>query len=223
MLPFTNEIYDNDGPIWVNKFNEDSARAFVKQLQYQSTRNPEQPIVIYIDSYGGEVHALFTMISALEAVPNQIITVALGKAMSAGAFLLSCGDLRYASQHCSIMVHEMSGGTGGHIADLNNQHANSVQTNEHIMKYFAKKCERVKGGFEALKKEMDKVRDFYITPENAVKFGMIDRIGVPTLSKKLQVEWSLNICSRQQPPSDKKQETKDEKPKSKKPAAKAKI
>lgn len=55
------EMQDPDMPIWVNKFTEDSARAFVKQLQYQSNQNPAAPIVVYIDSYGGEVYSVLTI------------------------------------------------------------------------------------------------------------------------------------------------------------------
>src|SRR5271166_4544665 len=89
------ELFDTQGPIWVNKFTEDSARAFVKQLQYQSRIDSGCPIVIYIDSFGGDAYALLTMIAAMESVPNEIVTCALSKAMSAGAILLACGNVRY--------------------------------------------------------------------------------------------------------------------------------
>jgi len=105
----------------------------------------EATTIIYIDSDGGEVYALLTMISVMEQVPNPIITCALSKAMSAGALLLACGDTRYASEHCTIMVHELSAGTIGHIDDINVQHTSLTKLNEKLMKLLVKKC-KIKGG-----------------------------------------------------------------------------
>ena len=217
----TPEIFDNDGPIWVNKFTEDSARAFVKVLTYQSRRDPTAPIVIFIDSFGGEVYSLLTMIAALESVPNDIVTVAFGKAMSAGALLLACGDVRYASQYSTMMVHEMSAGTVGHVADIDIEHANIAQLNEKLLKLMAKKC-KIKGGAPALKKTLEKTRDLYMSPEDAVSFGLVDKIGVPALQRKVSVEWGLMVDPRgaaQQEPDTK--EKKNGAAKAKKPARKS--
>lgn len=185
------EFLDMNGPIWVNKFSEDSARAFVKQLQHQSRQDPVAPIMIYIDSFGGDAYALLTMIAAMEQVPNPIITCALSKAMSAGAMLLACGDTRFASEHCTIMIHEMSAGTVGHIDDINVQHVNLVKLNEKLMKLLAKKC-KIKGGVTALKKHLLNQRDFYLDAEEAMKFGVIDSIGIPMLHKSMQYLFSVN-------------------------------
>lgn len=185
------ELEDEDGPIWVNKFSEDHARAFVKHLQYQSRQDPTSPIVIYIDSFGGDAYALLTMISAMESVPNQIITCALSKAMSAGAMLLACGDVRYASEHSTLMIHEISAGTVGHIDDINTQHVNLTKLNDKLMKLLVKKCE-IKGGVVAIKKMLANSRDLYFDPEEAIKFGLIDHIGIPMLYKNLSVQYILS-------------------------------
>jgi ATP-dependent Clp protease protease subunit len=196
MPPSGPEMFDPDMPIWVNKFSEDSARAFVKQLHHQSSQNPNAPIVINIDSFGGEVYSLLTMLSAMESVPNQIVTVAYGKAMSAGAVLLACGDMRYASQHATLMIHEISAGTGGHIADINIQYANLTQLNEKLLKILAKRC-KTKGGAAGLKKLLAKERDLYLSAEQAVEFGLIDKIGIPTLARSVSVEWNLMTPTQQ--------------------------
>ena len=197
------ELQDEDGPIWVNKFTEDSARAFVKQLQYQSQQDPSAPIIIYIDSFGGDAYALLTMISALESVPNQIVTVALSKAMSAGAMLLACGDVRYASEHATLMIHEISAGTVGHIDDINTQHVNITKLNEKLMKLLVKKCD-FKGGVAALKKQLANSRDLYLSPEEAVKVGLIQHIGIPTLYKNFSVQYVLSLNSKGQNDAHKK-------------------
>lgn len=189
------EMHDEDGPIWVNKFSEDAARAFVKVLHYQSRQDPSSPIVIYIDSNGGDAYALLTMIGAMEQIPNPIITCAMSKAMSAGAMLLACGDTRYASQHASIMIHEISAGTVGHIEDINTQHVNLTKMNDKLMKLLVKKC-KIKGGLTALKKQLATARDLYLDPEEAVKFGLIDHIGIPMLYKNLSVQYVLSSNPR---------------------------
>lgn len=189
------EMMDENGPIWVNKFTEDSARAFVKQLHYQARQDPNGPIVIYIDSDGGDAYALLTMIAAVEQVPNQIITCALSKALSAGAMLLACGDLRYASEHATIMIHEISAGAIGHIDDINVQHLNIAKLNDKLMKLLVKKT-KFKGGVTALKKQLASARDLYLDPEEAIKLGIIDRVGIPMLYRNLSVQYVLSSNPR---------------------------
>ncbi len=189
------EIPDTDGPIWVNKFTEDSARAFVKQLQYQSRQDPTGPIVVYIDSFGGDAYALLTMLSAMESISNQIITCSMSKAMSAGAMLLACGDIRYSSAHSTIMIHEISAGAIGHIDDINVQHTNITKLNEKLMKLLVKKC-KIKGGVPTLKKQLANSRDLYLNPDEAIKFGLIDHIGVPMLYKNYSVEYIVSSDPR---------------------------
>jgi len=190
------EIMDEFGPIWVNKFSEDSARAFVKQLHFQSLRDPTLPIVIYIDSNGGDAYALLTMIAAIEQVPNEIVTCALSKAMSAGAMLLACGDVRFASEHSTIMIHEISAGTIGHIDDINVQHTNITKLNEKLMKLLVKKS-GFKGGATALKKLLANARDLYLDAAEAKEHGFIDEIGIPMLHKGISVQYTLSSNPRE--------------------------
>lgn len=202
------EPSDTGGPIWVNKFSEDAARVFVKQLQHQSRLDPIGPIAVYIDSFGGDVYALLTMIAAMEQVPNQIITCALSKAMSAGAMLLACGDVRYASEHSTLMIHEISAGTVGHIDDIHTQHTNITKLNEKLMKLLVKKC-KIKGGVVALKKQLANQRDLYLDPEEAVKFGLIDHIGIPMLHKSVNVQYLLSVNPRGRKIEDDAKKPKD--------------
>jgi ATP-dependent Clp protease protease subunit len=189
------EPHDDGGPIWVNKFSEDAARIFVKQLQHHSRQDPIGPIVVYIDSFGGDAYALLTMIAAMEQVPNQIITCALSKAMSAGAMLLACGDVRYASEHSTVMIHEISAGTVGHIDDINIQHTNLTKLNEKLMNLLVKKT-KFKGGATALKKLLRNERDLYLDAEEAKDLGLIDHIGIPMLHKSLSMQYILSVNPR---------------------------
>ena len=185
------EIMDQDGPIWVNKFTEDSARAFVKQLHYQSRQDPRTPIIVYIDSNGGDAYALLTMIAAMEQVPNQIVTCALSKAMSAGAMLLACGDIRFATEHSTIMIHEISAGAIGHIDDINVQHTTFIKLNDKLMKLLVKKL-KIKGGLAVLKKMLAGSRDLYLDAVEAKALGCVDHIGMPMLHKNVTLQYALS-------------------------------
>jgi ATP-dependent Clp endopeptidase proteolytic subunit ClpP len=183
-------LQDDAGPIWVNGFSEAAARSFSSRVLRQSQQDPTAPIVIYIDSGGGDVYALLAMLSTLDAVPNQIITIAMGKAMSAGAMLLAYGDLRFASPHASIMIHEITAGAHGHIDDFSTQHANIFKLNEYVMKMLAETC-KIKGGYVALKKTLAKARDLYMTAEEAKAFGLVDRVDVPTVARDVSSRYVL--------------------------------
>jgi ATP-dependent Clp protease protease subunit len=208
--PPPTEIFDENGPIWVNKFSEDAARAFVKQLHYQSRRDATAPILIYIDSNGGDAYALLTMIAAIEQVPNEIITVAMSKAMSAGAMLLACGDVRFASEHATIMLHEISAGAVGHIDDINVQHASIVKLNEKLMKLIVKKI-KFKDGAAAFKKLLSGPRDLYLDADEAKKLGFIDHIGIPMLYKNVAVQHILSSNPRKKPVESDAKKTKKSK------------
>lgn len=176
--------------IWVTKFDEESAQKFRQAVLDQSKGDPNKPIVIYIDSYGGYVDALAKMIETLDEVPNPIVTACMGKAMSCGAMLLSHGDVRFLGRHSRIMVHEVSSGTFGNVQDMKDDVKETIRLNEHFMGLLAKNC-----GFknyEELRtviKEQDG-RERYIFGDEAIKFGIVDAIGTPKINARLQYEVS---------------------------------
>ena len=93
----------------VNKFNEEAAEKFTKQMD--AAQNSGQPIVpIVIDSYGGQVYSLMSMISNIKAAGLPIATIIEGKAMSCGAILFSFGHdgMRYMDKDATLMIHDVS-------------------------------------------------------------------------------------------------------------------
>lgn len=178
--------------VWVNEFTEESAKDFREDMFEAGKGDPGKPIVVYIDSYGGQVDALSSMIETLDQIPNPVVTVAVGKAMSCGAILLSHGDLRFCGKHSRVMVHEVSGGTGGDVHDMHADTLEIKRLNEYFMGLLAKNC-GIKGGYEALRtmiKERDG-RDNYLTAEQAVKFGLVDVVGLPKIDKMLVYQVNL--------------------------------
>ena len=168
--------------IWVTEFNEEASLKFREKVVSIAKEDPNEPIVIYIDSYGGLVDSLASMIETIDEVPNPIITVAMGKAMSCGAILLSHGDLRWIGKHSRVMIHEVSSGTGGDVHDM---YADAVETkrlNKYFLGLLAKNC-GIKGGYDGLRKliKARDGRDIYLDAQSALKFGIVDAIGTPSV------------------------------------------
>ena len=105
--------------IRVNKFDEDSANKF--QLEIAQAHNTGQKVIpVIIDSYGGQVYSLMTMISAIKHAEIPVATIVEGKAMSCGAVLLTFGEegMRFADPDATIMIHDVSSGGYGKVEEL---------------------------------------------------------------------------------------------------------
>lgn len=177
---------EEDEILWVTEFEEEKAREFNEKVLKQSVKNPKKPLIIYIDSYGGAVDALSAMVTTLETVPNKIITVCMGKAMSCGSILLSMGDERYVAPHGRVMIHEVSGFSWGNINDMKNRVAEINRLNEYWMGVLAENCGMSLE--QLLKKFTNKKRDIFFNAERAVAFGLADKVGVPRLKKVIKFE-----------------------------------
>ena len=208
------------GEIWVIDFTPDSAQEFRKQVLFESALNPQKPIVIYIDSYGGYVDSLAKMIETMDEVPNPFVTVCMGKAMSCGAMLLSHGNYRYCGRHSRVMVHEVSSGTEGDVHDMHNDAIESKRLNEYFMGILAKNC-GISGGYATLRKMIkDKDgRDMYLNAQEAVKFGIVDEIGIPKLLE-LNFHEVLTLPIKPRSAAVTKEKAKKKKKSSKKPIRK---
>jgi ATP-dependent Clp protease protease subunit len=179
------------GEIWVTKFDEEHAQKFREAVISQAKQGRSNPIVVYIDSYGGEVDALAKMIETLDEVPNPIVTVTLGKAMSCGAILFSHGDMRFCGKHSRIMVHEVSGGAFGNVHDLMSNVEEAKRVNHHFIGLLAKNC-GYKSYTELRKviKEKDG-KDLFMNADEAVKFGIADMVGLPRINLLSMFEINL--------------------------------
>lgn len=168
--------------IWVLDFTPESAQEFRDKLMAESQDNPNRPIIVYIDSYGGQVDALAKMISTIDEISNPIITCCMGKAMSCGAILLSHGDIRFADKHSRIMVHKVSGGAFGDSEDIANDAAEITRMNKYWLGFLAENC-NIKGGYAELETKLKSKdgRDRYITAPEAIEFGLVDVVGHPKI------------------------------------------
>lgn len=193
-----------DGSVWLNDITESAARDFAASLLKTSSYDPTRPLMVYIDSSGGLIDALASMISVMDSIPNKIITIAMGKAMSAGAILLAHGDYRFVAPYSRVMIHEVSGGAAGNINDVTSEAAEIVRLNSVFLEMFAKDC-GIKNGHRGLKKLLSEHRDLYLSADQAVELGVADEVGVPRLNRISQ--WVLE-ADRPAPVSKTKEKKK---------------
>lgn len=175
--------------IWVLEFTPESAQEFRDRVMEEHKENPNKPIIVNIDSYGGSVDALAKMIATMDEVNNPIITCCMGKAMSCGAILLSHGDIRFCDPHSRVMVHKVSAIASGDADDVKNDAVEISRINEYWLGLLATNC-NIKGGYDQLStqiKEKDG-RDRYMTAEEAVKFGIVDAVGIPKIATIVMYE-----------------------------------
>lgn len=179
------------GVIWVTDFTESAAKDFCTSVFKAAQESPKRPILLYIDSYGGYVHAAGSMIAALDSVPNEIVTVAMGKAMSCGALLLSHGDHRFVSPQARILVHQISSFTRGNINDMKVDTKETEAQGEWFDALMAKNCGMSLTKFRKI--FSNERRDVYFGAKEALRFGIADKIGVPRIRKLVRYEVTTNF------------------------------
>jgi len=164
--------------IIVNEFTEQSAKNFRKHMICRAANDPGAPIIVYIDSYGGSLDALNSMLETIEQATNPIITVCLGKAMSCGAVLLAAGDHRFCGRYSRVMVHQATGGDYGPIESIQKNVDECKRMNEAFMSFLAKRCSKSLEELKRIIKDNDS-RDLYLDAHDCKKFGIVDFIGMP--------------------------------------------
>jgi len=143
------------------------------QLLMLSNKSPE-PISIYLNSPGGSVSHGLAILDVMGMIPNVIKTVAIGQACSMGAFILSAGTKghRFASPNSRIMLHQLSSGMHRSVfKDIQVSFEETKRTQETLNKLLALHCGKTVAQIEKATE-----RDFWMSPEEAVKFGLIDKV-----------------------------------------------
>mmetsp|Transcript_23148 Transcript_23148/g.44089 ORF Transcript_23148/g.44089 Transcript_23148/m.44089 type:complete len:266 (-) Transcript_23148:89-886(-) len=153
--------------------DDEVANVLVAQLLYLANEDPEKDITLYINSPGGSVSAGMAIYDTMQYVPCDVATVCFGMAASMGAFLLGAGakGKRRALPNSRIMIHQPLGGAQGQAADIEIQAKEILFIREVLNTYIAEYCDQPKD-----KIEEDCDRDFFMTPEEAVEYGIIDEV-----------------------------------------------
>ena len=177
--------------IRVNKFNEDSAKKFSEQMAL--AHNTGQKVIpVVIDSYGGQVYSLMSMISAIKHAEIPVATIVEGKAMSCGAVLFSFGEegLRFMDPNATVMIHDVSSMDMGKVEELKAGAAEADRLNTIIYTMMARNCGKKDDYFMKIV-DKKKHADWFIDAEEAKKHGMANQLRVPSLTVTVDVNIEL--------------------------------
>jgi len=162
------------------EINDQVANAVVAQLIFLRAEDPKKDISIYINSPGGIISAGLAIYDTMRFLGVDINTYCIGQAASLGALLLCAGTKgkRYALPHSRMMIHQPIGGITGSSADIHIQAQEILYMKNALAKIIAEHT-----GQPLEKIIEDSERDFYMGPEDAVKYGLIDKVVEPTKKK----------------------------------------
>ena len=149
------------------------ANLVVAQLLLLDSENPEKDIMLYINSPGGSVTAGFAIYDTMQHIRADVSTICLGQAASMGAFLLSSGTKgkRMALPHSRVLIHQPLGGAQGQATDIEIQAQEIIRIKKSLNEILASNT-----GQDIAKIEKDTDRDYIMTPDEALKYGMIDKV-----------------------------------------------
>jgi len=165
--------------IWMSgDFTAESALKLRKDILEHAALGEDVPILIYINSYGGSVDALNKILDTIESLPNKVVTICSGTAMSAGAFLLCAGDERYIGKNSRVMIHQASAGVFGTVNEMDANLKEFKKMNNRIINLVSKRCGK---SVKDIKELFGVSTDKYFSPQEARKFGLVDKIGTPRL------------------------------------------
>ena len=156
------------GPI-----DDNLASLVCAQLLFLESENPKKEISFYINSPGGIVWSGLAVYDTMQYISSKIMTICIGQAASAASLLLTAGekDMRFSLPNSRIMIHQPSGGYQGQVTDLEIQTNEIIKTKKRLNQIYAKHTEK---NIEEVELIME--RDKYFSPEEAIKFGLIDKI-----------------------------------------------
>jgi len=159
----------------VGAVTEQTANLVVAQLLFLESENPDKDISLYINSPGGSVSAGFAIFDTMQFVKPDVSSICIGVAASMGAFLLAAGakGKRYSLPNSRIMIHQPMGGVQGQAADIEIHAKEILYLRERLNKILA---ERTGQPVEKIAKDTD--RDNFMSADDALKYGLIDKIFV---------------------------------------------
>ncbi len=155
------------------EINDTTADLLVAQLLFLEAENPDKDIQLYINSPGGSVSAGLAIYDTMNYIKSDVSTICIGRAASMGAVLLAAGaeGKRFALPNVDIMIHQPLGGAQGQAADIKIQAEKILQIRELLNKILS---DRTGQPLERI--ELDTDRDYYLSAEEAVEYGLIDEV-----------------------------------------------
>ena len=155
------------------EINDVTADLAVAQLLFLESQDPERDISLYINSPGGSVTAGLAIYDTIQHIKADVQTICLGQAASMGALLLTCGTAgkRYALPSSRILIHQPWGGVQGQATDIGIQAREIVRLKRMLIDYFV-----LHTGKESSRLEHDLERDYFLSADEAVEYGLVDSV-----------------------------------------------
>ena len=150
-----------------------TANLVVAQLLFLEAENPDKDINIYINRPGGSITAGMAIFDTMEYIKPDVSTICVGMAASMGAFLLAAGakGKRFALPNAEVMIHQPLGGARGQASDIKIQADRILKMRQDLNRILSEKTGKP---YEQIEKDTD--RDFFMTAQEAVEYGLIDKV-----------------------------------------------
>lgn len=177
--------------IRVNKFDEKSADDFSKAVaRAQNTGQPTLPIII--DSYGGQVYSLMSMISDIQHSRIPVATIVQGKAMSCGAILFSFGldGMRYMDPDATVMIHDVSSMAWGKVEEVKVSAQETERLNEKVYKMMAKNCGHHEDYFLDIVHEKGHA-DWFLDAKECKRHKLANKLRIPEMKIGVKVQFQF--------------------------------
>ncbi|HUX36856.1 MAG TPA: ATP-dependent Clp endopeptidase proteolytic subunit ClpP [Rectinemataceae bacterium] len=155
------------------EINDLTADLTVAQLLFLESQDPEKDISLYVNSPGGSVTAGLAIYDTIQYIKPDVQTICLGQASSMGALILACGTSgkRFALPSSRVLIHQPWGGAQGQASDISLQAREILRLKKLTIEYFARHA-----GKSADMVAADMERDFYMSAEEALTYGLVDKI-----------------------------------------------
>lgn len=153
--------------------DDNLANIIIAQLLFLDSEDSKKDITMYVNSPGGSVTSTLAIIDTMNAVKADVSTVCVGMAASGGAWVLGAGKKgkRYALPNAEMMIHQPLGGTEGQASDIAITAKHILKTKDNLIKMMAQNT-----GKPIAQIEKDVDRDFYLSAEEAKKYGLVDEV-----------------------------------------------
>jgi len=163
-----------DGIIFLGgPIDDNIANIVIAQMLFLQSEDPKKDVSLYINSPGGSVTATLAILDTINYIKNDVSTVCVGVAASGAAIILSAGKKgkRFALPNSEVMIHQPWGGTEGRASDIEITARHILKMRENLNKILAKNTGK---SIEQVEKDAD--RDFFMSADEAKKYGLIDEI-----------------------------------------------
>ena len=153
--------------------NDQVANLTIAQLLHLESEDPDKDVNIYINSPGGSVYAGLAIYDTIQFIKPQVSTICVGVAMSMGALLLASGTAgkRYCLPNSKVLIHQLSGGFQGPASDIEIHAREALSLRHRLDEILAKHTNQPLD-----KVEKDTERDYFLSAEEALQYGIVDKI-----------------------------------------------